>query len=229
MHDDTRRLRRMLAKDRAKILFATVSQHAGHWWVALNIEAADLHPAHQHGRRSPDDQGGWVGIDRGLSASLVAATTDGTELVRVHDAPKALRAGMRRQRHLAKMVSRRKKGSQNRRQTAARLGRHHHRVANVRRHFLHRVSNELVKTHDRLAIENLHVSGMLRTTIWPKQSPTRGGPSSPAYWVTSSYGAAANSRSLTAGTRRASSAQHAESSTPTSRSLIGCSRARAVD
>jgi putative transposase len=41
------------------------------------------------------------------------------------------------------------------------LGRHHHHVANVRRHFLHQVSNELVKTHHRLVIENLNVSGML--------------------------------------------------------------------
>ena len=29
VHDDTRRLRRMLAKDRAKILFATISHHGG--------------------------------------------------------------------------------------------------------------------------------------------------------------------------------------------------------
>ena len=41
----------MLAKDRAKILFATVSHHAGRWWVSLNVEAADLHPAHQHPTR----------------------------------------------------------------------------------------------------------------------------------------------------------------------------------
>jgi putative transposase len=31
----------------------------------------------------------------------------------------------------------------------------------VRRHFLHQVSNALVKTHDRLVIENLNVCGML--------------------------------------------------------------------
>jgi putative transposase len=32
----------------------------------------------------------------------------------------------------------------------------------VRRHFLHQVSNELVKTHDRIVIENLNVAGVLR-------------------------------------------------------------------
>jgi transposase len=55
---------------------------------------------------------------------------------------------------LSKSLSRKKKESHNRKDVAARLGRHHHHVANVRRHFLHQVSNELVKTHDRLVIED---------------------------------------------------------------------------
>jgi putative transposase len=159
--DDTRRLRRMVAKGRAKILFATVSHHAGRWWVSLNVEAADLHPAHQHRPRDPADDGGWVGLDRGLSAFVVAADADGREVTRIIDAPTALAAGMKRQRQLAKSLSRRQNGSRNRRGAAIRLARHHHHVANVRRHFLHQVSNELVKTHDRLVIENLHVAGML--------------------------------------------------------------------
>jgi putative transposase len=161
VHDDTRRLRRMLAKDRAKICFATVTHHGGRWWLSLNVEAADLHPAHQHPPRAESDHGGWVGVDRGLSAFLVAATSDGQEFARIENAPKALRAGMARQRRLAKSLSRKNKGSHNRRQAAAKLGRHHHQIANVRRHFLHQVSNALVKTHDRLVIEDLNVSGML--------------------------------------------------------------------
>jgi hypothetical protein len=63
VHDDTRRLRRLLAKDRAKILFATVSLRAGRCWVSVNVEAADLHPAHRHPPRSDADHGGWVGVD----------------------------------------------------------------------------------------------------------------------------------------------------------------------
>lgn len=161
VHDDTRRLRRMLGNRRAKILFATISCHGGRWWIALNVEAADLHPAQQHPTRHPDDAGGWVGVDRGLSAFLVAATADGTEVARIDDAPKALAVGMKQQRRLSKSLSRKKKGSRHRKDAAARLGRHHHRVANVRRHFLHLVSGALVKTHDRIVIENLNVAGML--------------------------------------------------------------------
>ena len=161
VHDDTRRLRRMIANGRAKILFATVTHHAGRGWVSLNVEAADLHRAHQHPAGDPADDGGWVGIDRGLSAFVVAADAHGREVARITDAPKALTAGMKRQRRLAKSLSRKKNGAHNRREAAAKLGRHHHHVANVRRHFLHQVSNQLVKTHDRLVVENLNVSGML--------------------------------------------------------------------
>ena len=102
-----------------------------------------------------------MGVDRGLCALVVAATGDGRQVARITDPPKALAAGMRRQRRLARDVTRKPKGSKNRRKAAARLGRHHHRIANIRRHFLHQVTNRLVKTHDRLALEDLNVTGML--------------------------------------------------------------------
>ncbi|MBB3604667.1 putative transposase [Mycolicibacterium sp. BK556] len=162
VHDDTRPLRRMLAKHRARILFATVSRRGGRWWVSLNVVAAEFHSARQHQPRvEPNRHGGWVGIDRGLSVFLVAATADGKEVDRIDAPPKALATGMSKQRRLAKSLSRKKKGSRNRRTTSARLARHHLHVANVRRHFLHQVSNSLVKTHDRLVVEDLNVSGML--------------------------------------------------------------------
>jgi putative transposase len=162
VHDDTRRLRRMLAKERAKVLFATVSGRGGRWWVSLNVEAADLHPAHTHPERDPQDDGGWVGVDRGLSAFLVAATCEGTEVARHGDAPKALARGLKRQQRLAKSLSHKQRGSHNRKAAAAKLARHHLHIANVRRHFLHQVSNELVNTHDRIVLEDLHVTGLLR-------------------------------------------------------------------
>lgn len=161
VHDDTRRLRRMLTNGRARILFATINCWGGRWWCALTVEAADLHPGRQHPPRRDDDAGGWVGVDRGLLAFLVAATVDGTEVARVTSAPRALAVGLARQRQLAKSLSRRQRGSSNGKKAAARLGRHHRRVADVRRHFLHQVSNALVKTHDRLVIEDLNVAGMM--------------------------------------------------------------------
>jgi putative transposase len=148
----------MLAKGRAKILSATVSHRAGRWAVSLTCQAADLH---EQARHQPDSGTGWVGVDRGLAAFVVAARADGTEVARVDTWPRPARSAMARQRRLARAVTRKPLGSNNRREAAARLGRHHARVAAVRARFLHKVSNKLVKTHDKLAIETLTITGML--------------------------------------------------------------------
>jgi putative transposase len=161
VHDDTRQLRRMLTRGRARVLFATVSRRGGRWKISLNIEAADLHPDLQHPPRQAGDHGGWAGVDRGLHAPVVAATTDGTETVRINQAPKALKMAQSKTRRLSKAVSRKKRSSHNHRKAAARLGRHHEKIRNTRHHWLHQVSNRLVKTHDRLCLEDLNVAGML--------------------------------------------------------------------
>ncbi|WP_069159623.1 RNA-guided endonuclease TnpB family protein [Nocardia altamirensis] len=161
VREDTRRLRRLLANGRAKILYTTITCKAGRWQISVTIQAADLHPTRHHAPRPADDDSGWVGIDLGLSAFLVAATADGSELARVDNPPKPLNSRLRKQRRLAKALSRKQKGSINRKAAAAALGRHHHHIANIRRHFLHQVINRLVNTHDRLVIEDLNVAGML--------------------------------------------------------------------
>ncbi|WP_446225550.1 RNA-guided endonuclease InsQ/TnpB family protein [Nocardia sp. IBHARD005] len=161
VREDTRRLRRLVVKGRAKILHATVMFRAERWWISLTAQAADLHPTHRHPPRALHDQGSWVGIDLGLSTFAVAASAAGTEVARVERSPRPLGAGLRQQRRLAKSLSRKQKGSERHRVAAARLARHHHRIANIRSHFLHQVANMLVKTHDQLVIEDLNVRGML--------------------------------------------------------------------
>ena len=143
VRDDTRRLRRMLACGRARILFAAVSRRAGRWKISLNVEATDLHPATRHLPREVGDHGGWAGADRGLHAPVVVATADGVQTVRVTIAPKAAKTAQPTTRRLSKAVSRKKKGSKNRKKAVARLGRHHEKIRNRRQHFLHQVSNLL--------------------------------------------------------------------------------------
>jgi putative transposase len=62
VHDDTRRLRRLLrplqpadstadtwsSALRARILSATVARHGDRWHVCLNVEAPDFHPGRRH-------------------------------------------------------------------------------------------------------------------------------------------------------------------------------------
>jgi putative transposase len=160
VREDTRRLRRMIATDRARILQATITRGARRWWVSITVEAAEMHPAIQHPARPTHDTTSWVGVDRGLHALVVAGTRDGTETLRVQ-APKALAVGLRQQRRLARAVSRKKRGSANRRKARMRLAKHHVRVRDTRQHFLHQVSNQLVKTHDRLVLEDLNITGIM--------------------------------------------------------------------
>jgi len=156
VHDDTRRLRRMLAAGRGKILFATVSRRGGHWFVSLNVQAADLHPAQQH---EPGSSTAWVGVDRGLHDLAVAADETGTEIARFPH-QKHLKTAMARQRRLARAVTGKKKGSNNRRRAAVRLGTHHLTVRNRRHHALHEISNVLTQ-YPRVALEDLNIAGML--------------------------------------------------------------------
>jgi putative transposase len=175
VHDDTRRLRRLLrpvsqidpdsgqptVAPRARVLFATVSRHGVRWYVSLNVRAPDLHPDRCHPRRPTSGHPGFVGIDRGLSAFVVAATSDLAEVGR-WQASKPLTHRLARLQHRAKAWSRTKPGSRNRVQTGRRLSKEHTRIADLRRSFLHQVSGQLVKTHARLAVEDLAVAHLAR-------------------------------------------------------------------
>ena len=162
VRENTRPLRRLLRTGRGRVLAATVSLRAGRWAVALTVEAADLHPATRHPPRPSGDTGGWVGVDRGLHAFVVAATSNGDQVLREQNPPRPLRRARARLRRLQRAASRKQRGSHHRSVAVARLGRAHARVRDIRRCYLHRVANSLVKTHDRLVLEDLHIDGMLR-------------------------------------------------------------------
>jgi putative transposase len=169
VHDDTRRLRRLLRPlehrrplenspilaprvlaPRARLLFAAVARHGDRWLVSLNVEAPEFHAERRH-RASPVSRGGgFVGIDRGIAAFVVAATADGLEVARFH-APRPLARRLSRIQRRAQAVSRAKRGSRNRVKAIRQLAREHARIANIRQNFLHRVSSQLAKTHSQLA------------------------------------------------------------------------------
>lgn len=151
---------RSVVAPRARILFATCRRHGARWFISLNIDAPDFHPQRRHPSRPGDDHGGFVGVDRGLSTFAVAATATGTEVGRF-TAPKPLQRSMRSLRKQSRAVSRTQLRSSNHTKAIRRLSREHAHIANVRRSFLHEVSSQLVKTHDRLCVEDLAVANLL--------------------------------------------------------------------
>jgi putative transposase len=175
VHNDTRRLRRLLrpvsqidpdsgqpvVAPRARVLSATVSRHGVRWYVSLNVHAPDFHPDRCHPQRLASEHPGFVGIDRGLSAFVVAATSDLAEVGRWQGS-KPLTNRLSRLQRRSRSWSRTKPGSRNRVQASRRLSQEHARVADLRRSFLHQVSGQLVKTHAKLAVEDLAVAHLAR-------------------------------------------------------------------
>jgi putative transposase len=137
----------------------------------------------RHPQRDQADQG-FVGIDRGLSAWLVAARTDGTELDR-RQPPRPLVRALPKIRRASRQASRKQSRSLNRRKADIRLNRIHGRIADQRRYAIHQVTTKLVKTHDRICVEDLAVATS------PDPLPMRRGASCAASSLTRPAGMAA--------------------------------------
>lgn len=97
-----------------------------------------------------------IGIDLGLKC-FIATSADETV-----DHPKYLKNSMQRLKVLSRRLSRKKKGSINRKKSAMRLAILHEKVANQRKDFLHKLSTQLVNNHDTLCMEDLNISGMTK-------------------------------------------------------------------
>lgn len=100
--------------------------------------------------------GSVVGIDLGLKDFVI--TSNGDKVPN----PKYLRKSERKLRRLQRQHSRRKKGSKNREKLRVKLARQHEKVRNQHNDFLHKLTTDLVKSHDVICCESLNVKGMVR-------------------------------------------------------------------
>ncbi|MFP7487976.1 RNA-guided endonuclease TnpB family protein, partial [Priestia filamentosa] len=91
-----------------------------------------------------------VGIDVGLKT--FATCSDGK---RMTHPTKPLRILEKKIVRAQQVLSRRTIGSSNWRKQKQRVARLHEKITNIRTDFLHKVSTQLVKNHDLIAIEDL--------------------------------------------------------------------------
>jgi putative transposase len=68
-------------------------------------------------------------------------------------------------KRLQRALSRKVKGSQNRRRWKRRVARHHERVRNQRADFLHNQTTSLVKRFGTICVEDLNLTGLCRTRM----------------------------------------------------------------
>jgi putative transposase len=97
-----------------------------------------------------------AGVDLGIKT--LAMVSDGTVIPN----PRSLSRNLRKLKRLQQSVSRKVKGSANRRKAVKQLARAHQRVANIRREALHQATTILAKTKSVIVLEDLNVSGMLK-------------------------------------------------------------------
>jgi transposase len=138
-----------------KILSATVSEQAGHWYVSVQVEeeVSDALAA----------SGQAMGVDFGIKA--LATCSDGTTI----ENPKVLRNHLKKLKRLGRQHSRKTKGGKNRKKAVRKLACLHARIAHIRSDALHKATAQIVaKTkpcQERpacIVIEDLNVAGMLK-------------------------------------------------------------------
>jgi len=119
----------------------------GKYWASLLID-------HTPTSLKPNSEA--VGIDLGLKEFIT--TSDGE----VVGNPRHLRKAEARLKRLQRSLSRKQKGSQNRKKAARQVAVQHQRVAWKRRDFHHKLSKRIVDENQVICLESLNISGMLK-------------------------------------------------------------------
>jgi len=119
----------------------------GDWYAVFTTELPDVP------RREPRTA---IGIDVGLKTLAMLSTGESIE------PPKFLRASEDTIKIRQREVSRKVKGSNNRRKCVRRLAKAHRRVERQRDDFLHKASRALSLKADTIVFENLNIKGMVR-------------------------------------------------------------------
>ena len=134
---------------RGRILSATVSQApSGKYFVSLCCTDVDIEPL--------PSTGAVVGLDMGLKS--FAITSDGVE----YPNHKYLAKSLRKLARLQRQLSRKSKGSKRREKARVKVARLQEHVSNQRQDTLHKLSTQLVRDYDLIAIEDLAPKNMVK-------------------------------------------------------------------
>lgn len=156
-HESTRKLERRVANGTARILSATAGFERGRWFVSLAVQVDTA-------RRTPRRPDTVVGVDLGVKS--LAVLSDGRRV----ENPKHLKASMRKLAHAARTVSRRQGPDRRTGQIAsnrwkranATRNKVHHRVGNLRRDGIHKLTTSLAREYGTVVVEDLNVTGMVK-------------------------------------------------------------------
>ena len=151
-----RKQRKQVLCSAVKILGATVSCEAGHWYVSIQVEIK------RERSKTPE---AVVGVDVGLKQAAVVS--DGRRLE--NQRPLALH--LKKLRKLQRKLSKKQKTkdpetkrtifSKNYEKQRLKVARTHQQIANIRRDIQHKFTTELARTCGVIGIEDLNILGMM--------------------------------------------------------------------
>ncbi|MHA2303024.1 MAG: RNA-guided endonuclease InsQ/TnpB family protein [Candidatus Thorarchaeota archaeon] len=127
----------------------TIKKSPGGRWYAIFTSEVEIKPPKRKEQRE-------VGIDLGIEH--FAHLSDNS----IIENPRHLKKAEEGLKNRHKSLSKKKKGSGNRRKARLRLGHAFERLTDARRDFLHKLSRKLVEKYSLLALENLNVADMAR-------------------------------------------------------------------
>lgn len=132
-----------------RILNATVSQEpSGKYYVSLCCTDVDIKPFKKTGKN--------VGLDLGIKEFCIPSYGDKIEN------PHYLKKSLDRLAKLQRQLSRKSKGGSNRNKARIKVARLQEHITNQRKDFLQKLSTEIIKNNDVVAIEDLQVKNMVK-------------------------------------------------------------------
>ena len=133
----------------------TIKREADQWYAVFTVELPDTEV-----QQSPITNA--VGIDVGLKELITLSTGE-----KVHN-PKWLRESEKKLAKEQRRLSRKKKGSANRKKQKLGVQKVHRKISNQRKDFHHKLSNELVRNYDLIVFEDLKIRNMVKNKYLAK-------------------------------------------------------------
>lgn len=132
-----------------RILNATISQEpSGKYYVSICCTDVDIKPFEKTGNN--------IGLDLGIKEFCIPSYGDKIEN------PHYLKKSLDKLAKLQRELSRKSKGGSNRNKARIKVARLQEHIANQRNDFLQKLSTEIVKNNDVIAIEDLQVKNMIK-------------------------------------------------------------------
>ena len=134
----------------------TVSKKCGRFYVSIQTEYEVEIPQHQ---------GGEIGIDMGIVRFATLSNGEYFEPLNAFKTYKGKLAKLQRQ------LKNKIKFSKNWQKLQAKIAKLHHKIANCRKDFLHKISSVISKNHAMIYVEDLQVSNMSKSAKGTAKQP----------------------------------------------------------